>query len=276
MRVWGKTIQVDWNEVNMNPTADSKSHIVPYCCSFTWRDGFGCGSYGCQHRHLFPGLFIGLQHCEQFWRLWGGQVLPLTDFSYTLYEVWWWVSQRLSRLFSISLRIRDSRATLIGESRVLFWATRSTTFWGSSSFKYRQNTEDLDRKTKMKLNTVWGQLLCVHLVHKKGGDGTRVGLIVQPEQFSSVRLSLCARPALVPLLSLSTAPRLGAIWKMAPQMHTEEPRWKQFSDWGWVKGQSHSRRHRGWYTWRSGRRGRLGVVAFLLRCSSLACFTSLS
>lgn len=133
-----------------------------------------------------------------------------------------------------------------------------------------------NRKTKMKLNTVWGQLLCVHLVHKKGGDGTRVGLIVQPEQFSSVRLSLRARPALVPLVSLSTAPRLGAIWKTGPQMHTEEPRREQFCDWGWAKGQSHSRRHRGWYTWRSGRRGRLAVVAFLLRCSSLACFTSLS
>lgn len=61
-----------------------------------------------------------------------------------------------------------------------------------------------------------GRLQCVHLVHEKGGDGTRVGLIVQPEQFSSVRLGLRARPALVPLLSLGSAPRLGSIWENGP------------------------------------------------------------
>lgn len=51
----------------------------------------------------------------------------------------------------------------------------------------------------------------VFLVHEKGRDGTRVGLIVQPEQFSSVRLGLRARPTLVPLLSLGSAPRLGSM-----------------------------------------------------------------
>lgn len=60
--------------------------------------------------------------------------------------------QRLSRRFSISLRIRASSATLIGESRVLFRATRSTTFSGLSSYKYRQNTENEDWKTNNDLS----------------------------------------------------------------------------------------------------------------------------
>lgn len=77
-------------------------------------------------------------------RLWREQVL-----SSSLYKVWVCIPQRLSRRFSISLWIRAWRATRIGESNVLFWATRSTTFPGSSSYKYRWNTENRDWKMKM-------------------------------------------------------------------------------------------------------------------------------
>lgn len=61
----------------MNPTADPKSH--PDRCFSSFYIFFGYGSTDEQHRHLFPEMFIGLRHCEQFWRLRRGQVLPSTD-----------------------------------------------------------------------------------------------------------------------------------------------------------------------------------------------------
>lgn len=57
--------------------------------------------------------------------------------------------------------------------------------------------------------------MCINLVHKEGGNGTRVRLIIEPEEFSSMGLRLCAWATLVPLFSLSTGPRLWSIWKMS-------------------------------------------------------------
>lgn len=56
------------------------------------------------------------------------------------------ISQHLSRLLSISFRIRASRAALMAESRMFFCATRSTTFSGLSSFRNRKNRGKLRQK----------------------------------------------------------------------------------------------------------------------------------
>lgn len=61
--------------------------------------------------------------------------------------------------------------------------------------------------------------MCINLVHKEGGNGTRVCLIVQPEELSSMGFCLCAWPTLIPLFSLSTSPWLRSIWKMSTHMH---------------------------------------------------------
>ena len=48
----------------------------------------------------------------------------------------------------------------------------------------------------------------MYLVHKEGGNGTRVRLVVEPKEFSTMGLGLCfcAGPALIGLLCLSTGP----------------------------------------------------------------------
>lgn len=61
------------------------------------------------------------------------------------------ITQRLSRLLSISFRIRASRAALMAESRMLFSATRSTTFSGLSSYRSRKGMGDL-RPKQSKIN----------------------------------------------------------------------------------------------------------------------------
>lgn len=138
------------------------------------------------------------------------------------------ITQRLSRRLSISFRIRATSAALMAESRMFFSATRSTTFSGLSSWRNRKNTKELRTESKYKIDQDQEKLLkemCINLVHKEWGNGARVRLIVQPEQLSPLGLRLCAWPALVPLLSLSTGSWLGSIWKMSTQTCITSPNW---------------------------------------------------
>lgn len=133
-----------------------------------------------------------------------------------LFEI---IPHRLSRLLSISFWIRAFRAALMAESRMFFSATRPTTVSGLSSCRNRERAwgnsdqRKLDEELEISVKGI-----CINLVHQEGGKCTRVRLIVEPEEFCTMGLCLCAWLALIRLFSLSTGPWLWSIWKISIRM----------------------------------------------------------
>lgn len=131
---------------------------------------------------------------------------------------------RFFSLLLISFWIRASRAALMAESRMLFSATCSTIFSGLSPCRDRKTMTGRgdEIKTEVKANQSKAEKIrwyVDNLVHKEGSDVSRIRLIVKPEQFNSLGLSFCTRPAFVPFFRLNGASGLRSICQKKPNIN---------------------------------------------------------